>query len=101
MSSIPITVYAKDNLWNKFLKYDLCITNYNALTDEEKELCHFIFDTEQAAGDTVICERARRTLAGDSNIGKRLTLDDLANCYGIWDNYSVYKNGFRQHQTHN
>jgi hypothetical protein len=32
----------KDNLWEKFIKYDLCITDYRALTDEEKELCKFI-----------------------------------------------------------
>ncbi len=94
LNNILISVYASDDLWNKFLKYDLCITNYEALTDEEKELCRFIFDTEQASDDTVICERARRTLAGDSNIGERLTLDVLANCYGIWDNYSGNKSGW-------
>ena len=43
----------KDNLWEKFIKYDLCITDYRALTDEEKELCKFIFDTEQAANDNI------------------------------------------------
>ncbi len=75
-------------LWNKFLKYDLCITDYNALTEEEQELCHFIFDTEQSAKGTVICERARRTLAHDPLIGERLKLEDLVDCYGVWDQYS-------------
>ena len=97
LNNISTYAYANENLWNKFLKYDLCITNYNALTDEEKELCRFIFDTEQAADDTVICERARRTLAGDTNIGERITLNNLVDCYGIWDNYSVYKNGWQNY----
>lgn len=76
--------------WEKFLKYDLCITNYNALSDEEKQLCHFIFDTEQAANGNVVCERARRILAGD-DVGERITLEQLENAYGLWDNYSDYK----------
>ena len=25
------------SLWDKFIKYDLCITDYDSLTDEEKE----------------------------------------------------------------
>jgi len=40
------------SLWDKFIKYDLCITDYDSLTDEEKDLCHFIFDTEQYIGET-------------------------------------------------
>lgn len=75
------------SLWDKFLKYDLCISDYSALTNEEKELCRFIFDTEQAANDNIICERARRTLAGDDNIGSRITLEQLDSASGIWDNY--------------
>ena len=81
------------NLWDKFLKYDLCITDYDALTVEEQELCKFIFETERSATGTIRCERARRTLAGDENIGERLTLEQLENAYGIWDNYSVNKVG--------
>ena len=72
----------KDNLWEKFIKYDLCITDYRALTDEEKELCKFIFDTEQAANDNIICERARRILAGD-DVGERITIEQLEDAYGI------------------
>ena len=88
---------AKNNidytLWDKFLKYDLCITDYDSLTEEEKELCHFIFETEQGTDETIICERARRTLAHDDNIGERVTLEQLEGAYGIWDNYSPFKYG--------
>lgn len=90
-SICPQRVYSIEpdyQLWNKFLKYDLCITDYNALSEEEQELCHFIFDTEQSAKGTVICERARRTLAHDPLIGERLKLEDLVDCYGVWDQYS-------------
>ena len=31
------------SLWNKFLKYDLCITDYDSLNDEEQKLCYFIY----------------------------------------------------------
>lgn len=75
--------------WKNFLRYDLCITNYDALSDEEKQLCHFIFDTEQAAGDNIVCERARRILAGD-DVGERLTPEQLENAYGLRDICSFY-----------
>ena len=55
------------SLWDKFLKYDLCITNYNSLSEEKKQLCHFIFDTEQSANGDIVCERARRILAGETD----------------------------------
>lgn len=84
------------SLWDKFLKYDLCITNYNALSDKEKQLCHFIFDTEQAANGNVVCERARRILAGD-DVGERVTLRQLESADGIWDNYSPYKLGWQSY----
>ena len=92
LMTLPLSVTsaksADYSLFDKFLKYDLCITDYNALTEEEQELCHFIFDTEQSADGTVICERARRTLAHDPLIGERLKLEDLVDCYGVWDHYS-------------
>ena len=28
-------------LWDNFLKYDLCITNYDELSENDKELCSF------------------------------------------------------------
>lgn len=92
--------YSKEpdfNLWDKFIKYDLCITDYDSLTDEEKELCEFIFETERSANGTIICERARRILAGDNNIGERITLEQLNDCYGIWDNYSSFKYGYQNY----
>lgn len=92
--------YSKEpdfNLWDKFIKYDLCITDYDSLTDEEKELCEFIFETERSANGTIICERARRILAGDNNIGERITLEQLNDCYGIWDNYSPFKYGYQNY----
>lgn len=92
--------YSKEpdfNLWDKFIKYDLYITDYDSLTDEEKELCEFIFETERSANGTIICERARRILAGDNNIGERITLEQLNDCYGIWDNYSPFKYGYQNY----
>lgn len=92
--------YSKEpdfNLWDKFIKYDLCITDYDSLTDEEKELCEFIFETERSANGTIICERARRILSGDNNIGERITLEQLNDCYGIWDNYSPFKYGYQNY----
>lgn len=53
-------------LWNKFLKYDLCISDYDSLTQKEKDLCKFIFNTEMSASHTVRCEKARRILNGES-----------------------------------
>lgn len=83
------------NLWDKFIKYDLCISDYSSLTEKEKELCKFIFETEQSADETIICERARRILAHDNNIGERITLNQLSDAYGIWDNYSADKSGWQ------
>lgn len=101
LSSIPVfTSNAAEpdySLWDKFIKYDLCITDYDSLTDEEKELCHFIFDTEQSSMGTVRCERARRTLAGDTNIGERIALEQLEGAYGIWDKYSSSKIGWHSY----
>lgn len=79
--------------WDRFIRYDLCIADYDSLSDSEKALCEFIFDTEQSSPDTVICERARRTLAGDTDLGDRLTVDELPDCYGVWDESSEYRLG--------
>ena len=92
--SMPASA-ADNSLWEKFLKYDLCITDYTALTPEQKELCHFIFDTEQSTEETIRCERARRILAGDTHIGDRVTLEELQTAEGIWDNYSDDKQGWQ------
>ena len=66
------------SLWDKFIKYDLCIADYDSLTDKEKELCKFIFETEQSAQGVVRCERARRILAGE-DVGERVTLSEIHN----------------------
>ena len=102
-SSLSFAVDSTNDLelWDKFIKYDLCITDYDSLTDEEKELCHFIYDTERPPHDknssnVVICERARRILAGD-DVGERITLAQLEDAYGIWDNYADYKIGWQSY----
>ena len=100
-TSIPNTTTARsidqtpidESLWEKFLRYDLCITDYAAMSESEQALCRFIFETEQSAKDTVRCERARRMLSQDPAIGPRLTLEQLEDCYGIWDRFSEYKVG--------
>ena len=64
------------DLYSRFLKYDLCIADYDTLTDEEKELCKFVFEHERSANQTIRCERSRRILAGD-DVGERLTVSDI------------------------
>ncbi len=79
---ISVDYYTKDiewDLWERFLKYDLCITDYDSLTDEEKELCKFIFETERSASGTIVCERARFALSGDAELGDRLTAEQFNN----------------------
>ncbi len=101
VTAFPVTEVSAEEtdstLWDSFLKYDLCINDYDNLNDDEKELCRYIFDTEQAAGDNIVCERARRTLAGD-DVGERITLDQLEDAYGSWDSLSFY-NTFSGWQT--
>lgn len=64
------------NIYDDFVKYDLCITDYNNLTEEKKELCKFVFETERAELPYVRCERARRIL-DNREVPERLTLDDI------------------------
>lgn len=93
ITDTDITIENNPELWEKFLKYDLCITDYDSLTDEEKELCRFIFETEQSSTETIRCERARRTLKHDTNIGEKFTLDSFkafGNFCGILDRYSDF-----------
>lgn len=116
ISAMPVsTVHAENiqpdySLWDRFIKYDLRITDYDALSDEEKELCRFIFETERSSEDTIICERARRILAG-YDVGERIPeklgitytedtkddentyykiADELENYYDIYDRGSEY-----------
>ncbi len=80
------------DLWDNFIKYDLCITDYDALTDGHKELCQFIFETERSADDTIICERARRIVAG-YDVGNRVTLEQTKHYYDIQDSAFIDKEG--------
>ena len=84
-----------EELWDRFLKYDLCIADFEALPAEEQALAGFIFATEQSSTQTVRCERARRTLAHDPDIGERITLEQAKDCYGICDWY--YESDFSSH----
>lgn len=84
-----ITVENSTELWERFLKYDLCVLDYDSLTDEQKELCRFIFETELNSEDTIICERARRTLVG-YDVGERVTLEDTENYYDFADYAHMY-----------
>lgn len=84
-----ITVSNSPELWERFLKYDLCILDYNSLTDDKKDLCRFIFETELNSPDTIVCERARRILAG-YDVGRRVTLEDTENYYDFGDPAFLY-----------
>ena len=64
------------DLWEKFLKYDLCITDYAALSESQQALCRFIFETERSAKDTILCARARAILMGCSPV-ERFSADDI------------------------
>lgn len=89
IATVGITAENSPELWERFLKYDLCITDYDSLTDDEKELCKFIFETELNSEDTIICERARRTLNG-YDVGRRVTLEDTENYYDFADFKYMY-----------
>ena len=94
VAAIPFAaVNAEDNteLWEDFLKYDLCITDYDSLTEKEQELCHFIFDTETNSEDTVVCERARNILAG-YDVGERITPELAAKYKNIVSSKYLYYN---------
>ncbi len=71
-------------MWDRFIKYDLRITDYDSLTDKEKELCRFIFETERSSKDTIICSRARMIIAG-YDVGERVTLDQTEHYYDFVD----------------
>ena len=46
-----ITAENSQQLWERFIKYDLRITDYSSLSEEEKDLCKFIFETELNSED--------------------------------------------------
>ena len=84
-----ITSESNPELWERFLKYDLCILDYDSLDDEEKSLCKFIFETERSSEDTIICERARRILAG-YDVGERINPEKIKDYYNIIDRCDDY-----------
>ncbi len=104
-SCVNMPVYAKNNtsteyvteitaennpeLWERFIKYDLRITDYSSLSEEEKDLCKFIFETELNSEDTIICERARRIIAG-YDVGERIDLNQIESYCNIVDRCSDY-----------
>lgn len=77
------------SLWDRFIKYDLRITDYDSLSEKEKELCKFIFETERSSEDTIICERARRILNG-YDVGERVNPKEISKYYNIIDRCGDY-----------
>lgn len=61
------------SLYERFIKYDLCIEDYENLMEDKKNFCKFIFETERADFPNVRCERARRIL-DNREVTERLTL---------------------------
>ncbi|MCM1508025.1 MAG: leucine-rich repeat protein [Ruminococcus flavefaciens] len=96
IATVGITTENSPELWKKFLKYDLCITDYNSLTDDEKELCKFIFETELNSEDTIICERARRILNG-YDVGERITLDSFMEISCVQDKIFICYDGINEY----
>ena len=93
ITSVNITVEDNPELWERFLKYDLCILDYDSLTNEQKDLCKFIFETELNSEDTITCRRARRIIAG-YDVGERVTLDTVEQNPAILDKtFYCYSNG--------
>jgi len=87
-----ITVENSPELWERFLKYDLCIFDYDFFTDDKKDLCKFIFETELNFDDTIICERVIRILVG-YDVGERVTLDAVKQTPHIADKALYCRNG--------
>ena len=95
LSATPLSILSVNaekvdySLWDRFIKYDLRITDYDSLSEEEKDLCKFIFETERSSEDTIICERARRILAG-YDVGERIDPEQVENYYNIIDRCEDY-----------
>lgn len=60
------------SFWDDFIKYDLRITDYDSLPEKKKELCKFIYETEISSKEDIVCERARRIIAG-YDVGERVS----------------------------
>ena len=75
--------------WDDFIKYDLRITDFYSLDREKQDLCKFIFETEMSAEDDIVCERARRIVAGQ-DVGERVTVEKLKQYEAIGDSKTLY-----------
>lgn len=72
------------NKWDDFIKYDLRITDFYSLDREKQNLCKFIFETEMSSPEDIVCERARRIVAGQ-DVGERVTVEKLKQYEAIGD----------------
>ena len=51
-----------DELFDRFLKYSLCVTDKDALSSEQLAMCRTIFLTERSAPQLLLCPYARQTI---------------------------------------
>lgn len=66
-------------LFEDFIRYDLKITDYDALSSEQQELSKSIFEKERSAKFTIRCERARKELAETLTNSSRPTAEGFEN----------------------
>ena len=85
----PVPVVDWDK-WDDFIKYDLRITDFYSLDREKQDLCKFIFETEMSSPEDIVCERARRIVAGQ-DVGERVDLEKLQQYEAIADSKLLYK----------
>lgn len=64
-----------DELFNKFLKYSLLVSDETVLTADERSLCRKIYETEMTCVPYISCPYARETIKS-SEAPKRITLED-------------------------
>ncbi len=66
-----------DELFDKFLRYSLLVSDETALTSDELALCRKIFETEGSSTPYISCPYARETIK-NGEAPKRITLDNTA-----------------------
>ena len=62
------------SLFDNFVRYSLEITDFDSLTEEQQELCRFIYKTERSSDINTCCLRAREVLKGTAV--SRASFDD-------------------------
>ncbi len=62
------------SLFDDFVRYSLEITDFDSLSEEQQELCRFIYKTERSSDINTVCLRAREALKGTA-VG-RASFDD-------------------------